>query len=167
MGASPMAQSIAHGGGWIEALDAPPKHSGKRALQIYAVPSKVAYQTTSSSINTNIALAPSRYSVVVEEWSNSGSYLKETVNITVQDNAPTVTISSPAPGATVILVVPQCTVGSGSGAATAEAENCSFRPRITGHIRRRQFKNCPASRSAHVSESAIVRRAVKSPAIGS
>ena len=74
---------------------------GVAAMQIYAVPGKVAYQTNSNSIDTNIALAPGSYNVVVQEWSNSGSYLKKTVNITVEDSAPTVTISSPAPGATV------------------------------------------------------------------
>ena len=74
---------------------------GVAALQIYAVPGKVAYQTTLSSINTNLTLAPGHYGVVVQEWSDSGAVLKKTVNITVQNNAPAVTISSPAPNATV------------------------------------------------------------------
>jgi hypothetical protein len=74
---------------------------GVSALQIYAVPGKVAYQTTSSTINTNLNLAPGSYAVVVQEWSNSGTFLKKTVNITVQNAAPTVRIGSPAAGTTV------------------------------------------------------------------
>lgn len=74
---------------------------GVAAMQIYAVPGKVAYQTNSNSINTNLSIAPGSYDVVVQEWNNSGGYLKKSVNITVQNAAPTVTISSPAPGATV------------------------------------------------------------------
>ncbi len=74
---------------------------GVAALQIYAVPGKVAYQTTSSNIDTNLTLAPGNYAVVVQEWSNSGGYQKKTVNITVQNAAPTVKIGSPVTGTTV------------------------------------------------------------------
>jgi hypothetical protein len=74
---------------------------GVAALQIYAVPGKVAYQTTSSTINTNLNLAPGNYAVVVQEWSNSGTYLKKTVNITVQNAPPKVKIGSPIAGTTV------------------------------------------------------------------
>jgi hypothetical protein len=74
---------------------------GVATMQIYVVPGKVAYQTNSSRLNTNLNIAPGYYNVVVQEWSNSGSYFKKTVNITVQNRPPTVTITSPAPGATV------------------------------------------------------------------
>jgi len=75
--------------------------NGVAALQIYAVPGKVAYQTTSSNIDTNLTLAPGNYAVVVQEWSNSGAFLKKTVHITVQNAAPTVRIGSPVAGTTV------------------------------------------------------------------
>lgn len=74
---------------------------GVSALQIYVVPGKVAYQTSSDHINTNLNVPPGSYSVVIQEWSNSGSYLKKSVNITVQNAPPTVTIATPAAGATV------------------------------------------------------------------
>jgi hypothetical protein len=38
---------------------------------------------------------------VVQEWSNSGAFLKTTVHITVQNAAPTVRIGSPVAGTTV------------------------------------------------------------------
>jgi hypothetical protein len=75
--------------------------NGVAALQIYVVPGTVAYQTNSDTINTNLNIAPGNYNVVIQEWSKTGSYIKKTVSITVQNAAPTVTITSPAPGATV------------------------------------------------------------------
>jgi hypothetical protein len=75
--------------------------NGVAAMQIYVVPGKVAYQTNSDSINTNLNIAPGKYNVVIQEWSDTDTYLKKTVAITVQNGPPTVTITSPAPGATV------------------------------------------------------------------
>ena len=74
---------------------------GVSALQIYVVPGTVAYQTSSNRINTKLNIAPGTYNVVIQEWSDSGSYLKKTVNLTVQNAPPTVHISTPAAGATV------------------------------------------------------------------
>jgi hypothetical protein len=75
--------------------------SGVAALQIYVVPGTVAYQTTASKLNKKLNIAPGSYGVVVQEWGNDGSYLKKTVDITVQNAPPTVTITSPAAGVTV------------------------------------------------------------------
>jgi Beta-propeller repeat/Bacterial Ig domain len=74
---------------------------GVAAIQIYVVPGKVAYQTNSDTVNTALNIAPGNYGVVIQEWNNSGGYFKKTVNITVQNQPPTVVISSPAAGSTV------------------------------------------------------------------
>jgi hypothetical protein len=75
--------------------------NGVAAIQIYLVPGKVAYETKSSSLNTKLKIAPGSYNVVIQEWSQTGTYLKKTVSITVQNAAPTVVISSPKAGSTV------------------------------------------------------------------
>ena len=75
--------------------------NGVAAIQIYLVPGKVAYETKSSSLNTKLKIAPGSYNVVIQEWSKTGTILKKTVSITVQNVAPTVVISSPKAGSTV------------------------------------------------------------------
>jgi phosphatidylinositol-3-phosphatase len=65
------------------------------AMQVY-VDNALQYQTYSSSVNTSVTMSAGQHDVVVQAWDKSGAVTKNGFYVTVA--APSVTVSSPAPG---------------------------------------------------------------------
>jgi phosphatidylinositol-3-phosphatase len=68
------------------------------AMHVY-VDDQLAYRVSTGSIDTNIAVSSGSHSVVVQAWQTNGVLYK--TSLTVKAAAAGITISSPAPGATV------------------------------------------------------------------
>lgn len=89
------------------------------AMRIY-VDNVSDYLTSSSSLNTSLALSAGNHNVMVQAWNSAGQVFKSPLNITVGSTpAPTpggVSVSAPANGATVtspVNVVAAATASSG------------------------------------------------------
>ena len=80
--------------------DASPGHT-ITGWHIYVDGQDVYTAGSVTSINPNVNMSGGNHTVIVRAWDTSGNYGDQTLNITVDNNKPTVTISTPTNNSTV------------------------------------------------------------------
>lgn len=90
------------------------------AMQIY-VDNILVYKTSSSQINTSVAIATGAHNVVVQSWDSSGAVSKssETITVTTTTSGGTVTVTSPTNNSTVSSPFQVVASASGPNPVTA------------------------------------------------